>query len=97
MPNICEYDRARLAALLATQYGVIARWQAVECGLTPRALDYRLRLGGPWRAMLPGVYLTMTGTPTPEQREMAALLYAGPRSLITGAVAVRRHHLPCAG
>ena len=47
--------------------------------------------------MLPGVYLTMTGTPTQEQREIAALLYAGSGSVITGAVAVRRHHLTCAG
>jgi hypothetical protein len=47
--------------------------------------------------MLPGVYLTMTGTPTVEQRDMAALLYAGSHSVITGAVAVRRHHLSCAG
>jgi hypothetical protein len=47
--------------------------------------------------MLSGVYLAMTGTPTPEQREMAALLYAGSQSVITGAVAVRRHHLTCAG
>jgi hypothetical protein len=47
--------------------------------------------------MLPGVYLTMTGTPTQEQREIAALLYAGSGSVITGAVAVPRHHLTCAG
>jgi hypothetical protein len=97
MPNICQYDQARLWALLPIQYGVVARWQALECGLTPRAIDYRLRRGGPWRAMLPGVYLTMTGTPTQEQREIAALLYAGSGSVITGAVAVRRHRLTCAG
>jgi hypothetical protein len=97
MPNICQYDQARLWALLPIQYGVIARWQALECGLTPRAIDYRLRRGGPWRAMLPGVYMTMTGTPTQEQREIAALLYAGSGSVITGAVAVRRHRLTCAG
>ena len=97
MPITCEYDRARLAALLRVQYGVIARWQALECGLTPRAIEYRIRRSGPWRAMLPGVYLTVTGAPTPEQRDMAALLYAGPRSVITGAVAVRRHRLTCAG
>jgi hypothetical protein len=47
--------------------------------------------------MLPGVYMTMTGTPTQEQREIAALLYAGSGSVITGAVAVRRHRLTCAG
>jgi len=97
MPNICQYDQARLWALLPIQYGVIARWQALECGLTPRAIDYRLRQGGPWRAMLPGVYMTMTGTPTQEQREIAALLYAGSGSVITGAAAVRRHRLTCAG
>jgi len=97
MPRICQYDRERLAALSGTQYGVVARWQALECGLTPRAIDYRLRPGGPWQAILPGVYLTTTGTPLPEQREIAALLYAGSQSVITGAVAVRRHHLTCAG
>ena len=97
MPKTCHYDDARLGALLPTQHGVIARWQALECGLTPKAIDYRLRPGGPWRAMLPGVYLTMTGTPTPEQRDMAALLYAGSHSVITGAVAVRRHRLSCGG
>jgi len=47
--------------------------------------------------MLPGVYLTLTGSPSQEQRETAALLYAGPQSVITGAVAVRRHNLRCAG
>jgi len=97
MPITCEYDQARLAALLRVQHWVIARWQALECGLTSRAIEYRMRHGGPWRTMLPGVYLTATGVPTPEQRDMAALLYAGPRSVITGAVAVRRHHLTCAG
>jgi len=43
------------------------------------------------------VYLTVTGSVSQEQRETAALLYAGPRSVITGAVAVRRHNLRCAG
>ena len=61
------------------------------------ALKHKLRQGGPWRKILPGVYATVTGTITPDQREMAALLYAGPRAVITGAPAVRRHHLLCAG
>jgi hypothetical protein len=43
------------------------------------------------------VYLTVTGSVSQEQRETAALLYAGPQSVITGAVAVRRHNLRCAG
>jgi len=43
--------------------------------------------------MLPGVYLAVTGTPTLEQRQMAALLYAGPRSVITGPAALRARRL----
>jgi hypothetical protein len=36
-----------------------------------------LRTGGPWRRLLPGVYIAATGTPTIIQQEMAALLYGG--------------------
>lgn len=43
--------------------------------------------------MLPGVYLAATGTPTSLQQEMAALLYAGSGSLITGPAALRCHHI----
>ena len=43
--------------------------------------------------LLPGVYLALTGTPTADQRDMAALLYAGSGSVITGQAALRRHEL----
>jgi len=62
-------------------------------GITAGALRHRLRPGGPWHTLLPGVYLAMTGTPTPLQQEMAALLHAGPGSLITGPAALRCHHI----
>jgi hypothetical protein len=65
--------------------------------MTRSTIAYRLRADGPWRQILPGVYLTVTGTVTMEQRETAGLLYAGPQSVITGPVAVRRHNLRCAG
>jgi very-short-patch-repair endonuclease len=70
---------------------VISRAQALECGVTHSALRYRLRAGGPWQRLLPGVYLTVTGAPTVPQTEIAALLYAGPGSVITGLAALRRH------
>ena len=79
------------------QYDVVARSQALECGMTRGAIEHRLKPGGPWRQLLPGVYLTVTGAATADQRDVAALLYAGPESVITGPVAVRRHHLDCAG
>jgi hypothetical protein len=47
-----------------------------------------MRRGGPWQRLLPGVYLTATGQPTTEQLQIAALLYAGRDSVITGPVAL---------
>ena len=97
MPTLSGYNREQLARILRRQYGVLTRSQALECGMTRGTIEYRLRPDGPWRQTLPGVYLTVTGTATADQREMAALLYAGPQSVITGPVAVRRHNLRCAG
>jgi hypothetical protein len=97
MPTLSGYDREQLARILRRQYDVISRKQALECGMTRGTIEYRLRPDGPWRQILPAVYLTVTGTATADQRETAALLYAGPQSVITGPVAVRRHNLRCAG
>jgi len=91
-PSI-RIDRDALARALDQQLGVITRGQAVAAGLTKHALRHRLRLAGPWQGLLPGVYLAATGTPTLIQREMAAMLYAGPGSVITGLAAVRHHHI----
>jgi very-short-patch-repair endonuclease len=79
-----------LAEMLRKQHDVVTRRQTANCGLTDRALRYRIRSGGPWQRLLPGVYLAVTGTPTADQRDMAALLYAGPGSLLTAAAALRR-------
>jgi hypothetical protein len=97
MPRKSGFDEARLNRILAEQHSVISRGQVLACGVSPRALHFRIMSPGPWQRLLPGVYLAVTGMATPDQREMAALLYAGPRSLITGSAAVRRHHLRCAG
>jgi hypothetical protein len=84
-------DQARLADLLRRQHFVVGRDQALACGLTEMALAHRIRAGGPWQRLLPGVYLATAGTASAEQREMAALLHAGPGSVLTGMVALRRH------
>jgi hypothetical protein len=80
-----------MSALLRKQHGVISREQALSCGIGRPALNYRGRAGGPWPALLPGVYLTHTGTATDDQRAIAALLYSGPRGVLTGPAALRRH------
>jgi hypothetical protein len=97
MPTLSGYDREQLADILRRQHDVISRSQALKCGLTRGTIEYRLRPDGPWRQILPAVYLTVTGTATADQRDMAALLYAGPQSVITGPFAVRRHNLRCTG
>ena len=97
MPHTARYDKHALSGLLRKQHGVMARDQALSCGVSLATLSYRSRAGGPWPAILPGVYLTHTGTPSDDQRDMAALLYAGPLSVLTGAAALRRFDLAALG
>jgi hypothetical protein len=61
--------------------------------MTGNALRHRLRPGGPWHSVLPGVYIAATGRPTVGQEHMAAQLYAGPGSVITGSTALRSQRL----
>jgi hypothetical protein len=96
MPRIAEFDRPGLAALLGKQHGVITRQQALASGMSREAVKYRTRRGGTWQAVLPGVYAAQGGPPTLTQREVAALLYAGPLSVLTGPAALRRHGLTTA-
>jgi hypothetical protein len=85
------FDRNAMADVLARQSGVITRSQAQDCAMTDQALRHRLRPDGPWQGLLPGVYLTATGSPAPAQRLMAAQLYAGDGSAITGPAALGLH------
>ncbi len=86
-----------MSELTLEQFGVVSRGQALQCGLRPSSIDSLIRPEGPWQRIVPGVYSTTTGTVSPDQRAMAALLHAGPQGVITGAAAVRRHRLRCAG
>ena len=96
MPRGSDFDKRGLADLLRKQHMVLAREQALGCGLTVKAVRHRLRPEGPWRRLLPGVYMAQTGIPSDDQRDMAALLYAGPRGVLTGAAALRRQVSPAA-
>lgn len=89
-----DRETPALRALIEKQGHVVTRTQALTGGLTRHALSHRLRNGGPWRPILPGVYLTVTGTPTQVQREMAAMLYGGRHTVISGIAALRHQRLP---
>ena len=82
---------------MRAQHQVITRRQALLSGMPSSTLDRQIAPGGPWQRLLPGVYLAVTGAATRDQREMAALLYAGKPSLITGPAAVRRNRLSSPG
>jgi len=88
MPD-STFDQARLTATLRAQDNVLSRQQALACGMTRSTLAHRLRPGGPWQRLLPGVYLAQTGAPSVVQKDMAALLHAGPGSVLTGPAALR--------
>ncbi|MGW6454872.1 hypothetical protein ACWF94_02940 [Streptomyces sp. NPDC055078] len=66
-----------LAHLSAAQLRVLSAAQLREHGITPAQVTARCRPGGPWQALLPGVYLLHAGVATSEERLHAALLYAG--------------------
>jgi hypothetical protein len=91
MPRTARLDG--LGELLDKQLSVVSRGQLLTLGMTDKVMQYRVRLGGPWQVLLPGVYLGASGTPRLVQKEMAALLYAGPGSLITGPIALMHHSI----
>jgi len=61
--------------------------------MSASSVQYRIRPGGPWQRLLPSVYLTTTGTATRDQLQMAALLYAGDGSVLTGWAALSKYQI----
>lgn len=69
-----HFDRA-CEVIASRQHGVIARFQALEAGMSERQIDYRVA-SGRWVAIHPGIYL-IGGTPnTWFQQVAAACLWA---------------------
>jgi hypothetical protein len=97
MPKRAAFDRELMRRTLAAQHQVISRTQAVACGMPPSTLSDWCKPDGRWQKLLPGVYLTVTGKPTAEQRLVAARLYAGQPSAVTGPAAIRLHRLRSPG
>jgi hypothetical protein len=97
MPKLSAYDTTQMRQILCAQDQVITRAQALACGMPHATVDRRAAPDGPWQKMLPGTYLAVTGKPTAQQRQVAALLYGGPDSVITGPAAIRLHRLRSPG
>jgi hypothetical protein len=93
MPKRSVIDSEKLGRILAAQQQVITRSQALGCGIPASTIGVWVRPGGKWQKMLPAVYLALTGTPTVQQRHLAAQLYGGSASAITGTAAIRTRRL----
>jgi len=93
MPRRALIDFIALDMLARKQNYVATYQQLNDLGLPRATVSHRTRNGGPWLRLLPGVYLLSNGPPTQEQRERAALLYAGEGSVLTGTCALLRHGL----
>ncbi len=72
------------------QFGLITAAQLTALG-AHRSTASRRATGGMWTRVLPGVHLVGGGVPSRLQRLMAALLYAGPHSVLTGTSGLRVH------
>lgn len=74
----------------ASQHGAIARWQALQCGLSRQQLRSLLRLGR-WVRALPGVFLVAGAPEDWRQKLHAALLWAGPGAALSHRTAAALH------
>lgn len=72
---------------------VVRAADLLESGVPRYAIETRCRPGGPWRRLLPGVLLLSPGEPTRRQHVRAALVYAGPRAVVTGVDALHEQGL----
>jgi very-short-patch-repair endonuclease len=71
-----------IAALAARQKRVIARRQLFELGMSPSAIDYRIKVGR-LRAVFRGVYLTGYGPLPDRARDLAAALAYAPDAVVS--------------
>ena len=84
---------SRVAAIAAQQYALITRRQALEAGLTRKAIDRRLQRGR-WELADYNVY-RMAGAPRSwRQTVLAAVLSAGARATASGLSAAALWKLP---
>ena len=88
-------SRPDLLDVANAQAGLITSAQLAELGIRTSTTARRVA-GYMWTRVLPGVHLVSGGQPTAYQREFAALLYAGPGSMLTGVTALRRYGIRAA-
>jgi very-short-patch-repair endonuclease len=82
-----DADR-QLAAVAEEQFGVFARAQGVDVGLSERSMSRRV-MTGRWVEVFPAVYRLPGAARTGRQRAMAAVLWGGDEAVISHTTAAR--------
>ncbi|WP_285596678.1 hypothetical protein [Actinomycetospora sp. NBRC 106378] len=90
MPRRSRADPSDLSALAPLAVARVA--DLVALGVPSATVAQRVR-SGRRRRPFPGVILMQSGPPTQEQQVLAAMLYAGKDSVLSGIEAARRHDL----
>ena len=83
-------DRA-IGTLAARQRGVVSRAQLLDAGLSPKAVEVRLRRSGHLLRLHPGVYAVGHAQLRREGRWLAAVLAAGPGAALSHRAAAALH------
>jgi hypothetical protein len=74
------------------QAGVVSRKQAIDAGMTPNAIKWKIK-SGDWRQIYLGVYATYTGPLTRDAQLWAAVIFAGPGARISHETAAEIQRL----
>jgi hypothetical protein len=91
MPRINRIALSMVDDVAVAQRGLVTSAQLVEIGFAHSTIRHRARQGGPWRRVLPSVYLVDEDRTLSEaQRILASHLYVGTPCLVTGGAALRR-------
>lgn len=90
--------RARTSAIAraapdAGRERVATHAELVSAGVPLSSLTYRIRPGGSWQRLLPGVVLMHSGTPTWREMLLGALAYCGDDAVLTGLAALQLYGL----
>lgn len=79
--------------LLTGEPAVVCAKTLERLGVPRRTINKRCGPGGPWRRVLPGIYLLGRAAPTAHHRLRAALLRGREGAVVTGLWALRLHGL----
>jgi len=82
LEHVATIDNRDLQALADFQHGVLTRDQALQNGLTPRQVDYRVT-SGRWLRLHAGVFLTQPGRRDRASTHSAAVLACGKGAVLS--------------